>query len=834
MAIYWGVDSTTHVDNVRPVYPPGKTFFDLVSDQAVANNGTAPVFWGRYIGSPDTRFNLTQSEINYLADKGCRILLIYNGHTGLSVALQSDGVAAASNARDAARALGVPEDGTVWIYCDIESTQRPTRAFFTGWFSTIDSTSGYGPGVYGTTSPTFDPEYCYAFTNTPTTLRKYLYNTQPGGPSCGWNNRTFNPASPSGCTATADIYQYTLDCPVANASFSPPALRVGGDLATADQQSSITPPAPPYLQSYPNDIVLTFVQFGAGTGTNITPPAGWTLLLRLDDYAIEGLAVFWARANATFGTYTFTDPQTGQPVLQDITARVYAYKGVDTTNPIDVTTVGQANSAAASTTITAPSITTLTDNALIVGFFCALEGVSSPTSPFAMTSINLPLTARTIDKFYATNGTETLVVGVGDQNVGPGSTGPRTATLNMQYTSIGIIVALRPGYREGVDMNLADLTGFNSMWAPAGWQAYVIDVHNDLNNGGIVCAPSLERLPDTRLVAVMAVAHVGSSPADLGAYVSGNDGQTWAAPVELTNLPFGLPQTMVEWNGNILVFAGANPISQAIFDTTALAWVNFGTPQSPLYWRSWYAPGGTAIFRFLRAARTFDRTQAAVTALSNGTFSPFIPVAPDGTAGAAQTIPIFGTAGPLMLRWVGASPQVARMRPFDQLQYVSGQLYFDPSVPQYIDLYTRSGGIWSLNSTYTVDSLSKLTAPTNPDVMQVLRRGLWNVDYAWGPGTVAANGLDMYGFFSDNPIRPDAGGLSGLLSGRLRQQVGGVWTETPVNFATNANPPLSEQNYNLHSQLMWLHDYKFRAVIEMAGPTYPGNGHYWFVRRRLS
>jgi len=281
------------------------------------------------------------------------------------------------------------------------------------------------------------------------------------------------------------------------------------------------------------------------------------------------------------------------------------------------------------------------------------------------------------------------------------------------------------------------------------------------------------------------------------------------------------------------VFAGSNPIYQAIFDTTALAWVNFGTPQSPSYWRSWYAPGGTAVFRFLRAARTFDRTQAAVTALSDTTSSPFIPIAPNGTAGAAQTIPIFGTGRPLMVRWVGTSPQVAQMRPFDQLQYVSGQLYFDPSIPQYVDLYTQSGTTWSLNSTYTVDNLSKLTAPTNPNVMQVLRRGLWNIDYAWGPGTVAANGSDMYGFFSDNPIRSDAGGLSGPLSGRWRRQVSGVWTEDPVNFATDANPPLSEQNYNLHSQAMWLHDNEFRAVIEMAGPTYPGNGHYWFVRRRL-
>lgn len=114
--------------------------------------------------------------------------------------------------------------------------------------------------------------------------------------------------------------------------------------------------------------------------------------------------------------------------------------------------------------------------------------------------------------------------------------------------------------------------------------------------------------------------------------------------------------------------------------------------------------------------------------------------------------------------------------------------------------------------------------------MRTLRRGLYNVDYAWGQGT--QDGADIHGLFSDDPLRADAGGLQGSLTARWRRQIGGTWSQDTIEFSTLAQP-LDEQGYNLHSQAMWLEDKTFRAVVQMAGPTYPGDGHYWFVRRRL-
>jgi hypothetical protein len=487
LAAAWGVDSVTHTDNVRPVYPPGKTFFDLVTDQATLggrNPPAAPVFWGRYIGSPDDSFNLKLSEAAYLGSKNCRVLLIYNGENRGTVnepdpvKARQNGVNAANNAIARARDLAVPEVavpqvGKIWIYCNIEPAWSPTKDFFIGWLQTMQA-SGYGAGVYGSTSTApgvvFSDPYCAAYTDpaTAATPPKYLYTTYP--PKGCWTFPTFVPG-PASCKPKAENYQYSINCPVNGASFRPVSLRASGTLATANQQSSITPTAPSFVG--PNDVLLTFVQFSTPTNTTITPPAGWVLVLRVDDGAVEGLAIYRAPANTAFGPYTFSR-------AQDITARAYAYKGVDPTTPIDTAAVGQANSP--SPTVTAPSITTVTDNALIVGFFCALDGSGALT----MNSVNAPLAQRTIDRFVFTAG-EALVVGVGDQNTGPGPTGTRTATLSAPVGSIGILVALRPGDPEQVDLDLANTQGFEGMWLSkfpifAVWRAGRVFVPGNIRN----------------------------------------------------------------------------------------------------------------------------------------------------------------------------------------------------------------------------------------------------------------------------------------------------------------------------------------------------------------
>ncbi len=237
--IHWGVDSTEHVDATFSGPPPivtGVPFFELVRMQA---GNKAPEFWGRYIGSLTAIFNLTLSEVLYLASKSCRILLIYNGQymTATNVATsgppgRQNGANAANDAVASARNLPIPGNRTVWIYCNIESTWNPTRDFIQGWFDTM-RTSPYGGGVYGTDSTrqygnpltTFGAEFCAVYSPT-ASPPEYLYNTQPGTAMCNIPpQKRFNPSVPCGSAPLnklSVIYQLAQNCSVNGAPLPNP------------------------------------------------------------------------------------------------------------------------------------------------------------------------------------------------------------------------------------------------------------------------------------------------------------------------------------------------------------------------------------------------------------------------------------------------------------------------------------------------------------------------------------------------------------------------------------------------------------------------------------
>jgi hypothetical protein len=210
-------------------------------------------------------------------------------------------------------------------------------------------------------------------------------------------------------------------------------FRAAGTKATVSSGTSITVPAPAGIAA--TDIVLIYIHEQQNPGTAITPPAGWTLVLNLLETSVgsERLAVFWGLGTATFGAFTGVGTNT------DLQARAFAYTGVDNTTPLDVAAVGQSN--ASSTTMTAPTITTVTDNAWIVGVFAGAD-----SSGGALTaSDGAPLTQRSADSFTSATLVNTLADTVGDQNITPaGATGTRTATLNVAQVNIGFLIALRP------------------------------------------------------------------------------------------------------------------------------------------------------------------------------------------------------------------------------------------------------------------------------------------------------------------------------------------------------------------------------------------------------
>lgn len=176
-----------------------------------------------------------------------------------------------------------------------------------------------------------------------------------------------------------------------------------------------------------NDVLLAMVT--VRSLPTITAPSGWTLV-RSD---VSGTAllqsvyvkVAGASEPASY-TWTFDVP------VSAAAGGISAYSGVDTTTPVNVSG-GQAN--AASTTVTAPSVTTTVANARLVGLFGTTNNATF-TPPSGMT-----------ERFdVAMDGAGSDVAGEGaDVNqAAAGASGTKAATASLNAVNIGQLVALKP------------------------------------------------------------------------------------------------------------------------------------------------------------------------------------------------------------------------------------------------------------------------------------------------------------------------------------------------------------------------------------------------------
>jgi hypothetical protein len=209
MATFWGVDSATGANSIVG----NQTLFDFVTQQC----GQPPGFWGRYIGG---LYPLTAAEAQFLHNKGCRILIIYNGAQNTVSSVQGAfpaGVNDANKAITAAQALGVPSG--VWIYADVEASWKPTSGWFQGWSDTMfNSEFGGAGGVYGnphrTNAANFNIPYCDAFNNDANMqgTAAYVFSSEPEpGCSTASGAPAFAPDMPP-CNPNTVIWQYAEDC----------------------------------------------------------------------------------------------------------------------------------------------------------------------------------------------------------------------------------------------------------------------------------------------------------------------------------------------------------------------------------------------------------------------------------------------------------------------------------------------------------------------------------------------------------------------------------------------------------------------------------------------
>lgn len=191
-----------------------------------------------------------------------------------------------------------------------------------------------------------------------------------------------------------------------------------------------------------NDLLLAQVTVRGGTDTGITPPAGWSLVLRTDSGTALAQALYSKVAGAAEpANHTWNFSQS-----RKASGGIAAYAGVDSASPIDAS-AGQTNPPSAS--VTAPSVTTPTPNTMLVGLFGSAKGTTFTPPPGMTERYDVASTGGGI-------GSRTASEAADEPWAAAGATGTRTATAADSAENIGQLVALRP---PSVSFSLASSSG---------------------------------------------------------------------------------------------------------------------------------------------------------------------------------------------------------------------------------------------------------------------------------------------------------------------------------------------------------------------------------------
>ncbi len=205
------------------------------------------------------------------------------------------------------------------------------------------------------------------------------------------------------------------------------------------------------------------IKIGAGAGTVVTPPAGWTLIRATTNATNVGMASYYKVAGASEpNSYTWTFNPTVRA-----TGGIIQMSNVDINDPINVSAGAIGNDVSSPFRVIAPSVTTTTDKTGLVTF----SGIKT-----AATFTPNTFTEQFDIQNSATTATATSMEGATDTLNTAGTTSATTnyatATAGGQY--VAQLIALNPSPADyyGTDpTNPTDL----STWIPVGFTGTDVD-----------------------------------------------------------------------------------------------------------------------------------------------------------------------------------------------------------------------------------------------------------------------------------------------------------------------------------------------------------------------
>jgi RHS repeat-associated protein len=233
-----------------------------------------------------------------------------------------------------------------------------------------------------------------------------------------------------GTRAASETVTYIRDATdriTSRAEFNPGtiSLRAATSATNGTGATSLILPRP--TGTVAGDMELAQVSTGSGTST-ITAPSGWSLVA---SHAVSSMttAVYSHVAGASEpSSYTF-----GLSASAQAAGGISSYTGVDTTTPVDKASASWSSSA--STNVALGSVTTTSDNDMLVAFVGA-KAATTATPPTGL--------AERWD-LASTGASNQVTAEASDLGLGAaGSTGSKSATLAASAAYSGALVALAP------------------------------------------------------------------------------------------------------------------------------------------------------------------------------------------------------------------------------------------------------------------------------------------------------------------------------------------------------------------------------------------------------